>query len=280
LTGVVAQRAAEARAGAVLRASEERLRRTVEAAADGLLVFDAAGRLTLFNAAAERLLGVPQADLVDATAREVAMQLSSAAPPDASGGPAQLAAALVARQAPPPTEVTLRGPDGTQRSVQVSGLVLDADTPPGGLVVNLHEVTADRTLGRERAAHLEGLQAAAQAAAGSPASRRSWPRPSTSSARRVSSASRPGLHRRRAAPSRRSCPRISATSSARCPRTARCVSISGACRAQVWARRSSLSAAPTRSSWCRSPMVAPWLAPCWPVSAGGPSRSAPTRGRI
>ncbi len=168
LTGVVAQRAAEARSGAVLRASEERLRRTVEAAADGLLVFDATGRLTLFNAAAERLLGVPQADLVDATAGEVATQLSGAAPPDASGGSAQLAAALAARQAPPPTEVTLRGPDGTQRRVQVSGLVLDADTPPGGLVVNLHEVTADRALGRERAAHLEGLQAAAQAAAGAP----------------------------------------------------------------------------------------------------------------
>ena len=168
LAGVVAQRAAEARAGAVLRASEERLRRTVEAAADGLRVCDAAGRRTLVTAAAERLLGVPRADLVDATAGEVATQLSTAAHPDASGRPAQLAAALAARQPPPPTEVTLRGSDGTQRSVQVSWLVVDADTPPGGLVVNLHEVTADRALGRERAAHLEGLQAAAQAAAGAP----------------------------------------------------------------------------------------------------------------
>jgi PAS domain S-box-containing protein len=186
LAGVVAQRAADARADAVLSASEERLRRTVEAAADGLLVFDAGGRLTLFNAAAERLLGVPRADLVDATAGEVATQLSTAAHPDASGRPAQLAAALAARQPPPPTEVTLRGSDGTQRSVEVSGRPLDAEGPPGSFVVSLHEVTADRVLARERAAHLEGLQTAAEAAAAAPSAAaageallvqvaRSWP---------------------------------------------------------------------------------------------------------
>jgi len=161
---IAQQRAADARAEAVMRASEERLRRTVEAAADGLLVFDSGGRLTLANAAAERLLGVPRADLLGATYREVAGHVGI----DERNPPAQLAAALAARQPLPPTLVTLRQPDGTQRSVEVSGRPLDANGPLGSLVVNLHEVTAERTLARERAAHLEGLQAAAQVAAAAP----------------------------------------------------------------------------------------------------------------
>ncbi len=164
LAGVVAQRAAEARGDAVLRASEERLRHTVEAAADGILVFDAGGRLTLCNATAELLLGAPRADLLGATYGEVAGRVGI----EVRDAPAQLEAALAARRPLPPTLVTLRGPDGTQRSVQVSGRPLDAAESPGGLVVSLHEVTADRALARERTAHLEGLQAAAQAAAGAP----------------------------------------------------------------------------------------------------------------
>jgi PAS domain S-box-containing protein len=179
---IAQQRAADARAEAVMRASEERLRRTVEAAADGLLVFDAGGRLTLVNAAAERLLGVPQADLLGATYGEVAGHVGI----DVHNPPAELAAALAAQQPLPPTLVALRGPDGTQRSVEVSGRPLDAEGPLGSLVVSLHEVTADRALARERAAHLEGLQAAAQAAAGAPSATaageallaqvaRSWP---------------------------------------------------------------------------------------------------------
>jgi PAS domain S-box-containing protein len=164
LAGALAERAADARADAVLRASEERLRSTVEAAADGLLVFDATGRLSLANTAAERLLGVPQADLLGASYGEVAVHVGI----DVHDPPAQLAAAVAARQPLPPTLVTLSQPDGTQRSVEVSGRPLDADGPLGGLVVSLHEVTADRALARERAAHVEGLQAAAQAAAGAP----------------------------------------------------------------------------------------------------------------
>ncbi len=89
----------------------------MEAAADGLLVFDAGGRLTLVNAAAEQLLGVPQADILGATYGEVAVHVGI----DVRDPPAQLAAALAARQPLPPTLVTLRQPDGTPRSVQVSG---------------------------------------------------------------------------------------------------------------------------------------------------------------
>ena len=288
LAGLAAQRAADARADAVMRASEERLRRTVEAAADGLLVFDAGGRLTLVNAAAERLLGVPRADLLGATYREVAGHVGI----DERNPPAQLAAALAARQPLPPTLVALRQRDGTQRSVEVSGRPLDANGPLGSLVVNLHEVTAERTLARERAAHLEGLQAAAQVAAAAPSASaageallgqvaRTWPVVAAAiylfdgagtQPLAVWSASEAG------GPIPTLVPRISPTSSARWPRRARCAPTSGACRARARARRSSPSAAPAHSSCCRSPMAPPSWAPCWPASAGDPSRSARTRG--
>jgi PAS domain S-box-containing protein len=51
------------RAEEALRTSEERLSRTVETNADGILLLDRAGRITLANAAAERLLGMPRAEL-------------------------------------------------------------------------------------------------------------------------------------------------------------------------------------------------------------------------
>ena len=64
LSGLASRLAAIAverrRAEEALRASEERLARTVETNADGILLVDRAGRVTLANAAAERLLGMPR----------------------------------------------------------------------------------------------------------------------------------------------------------------------------------------------------------------------------
>ncbi len=168
LAGRVAERAAEALADAVREASEARLRDTLEAAADGLLVFDAAGHLTLVNAAAERLLGASRTKLLGATYGEIAAQVGIALHPASREDPAQVAATLAAREALAPALLTLRGPDGTQRSVEVSGQPLQAGGSPADLVYSLHEVTAARVLARDRAAHLAGLQTAAQAAAGAP----------------------------------------------------------------------------------------------------------------
>ncbi len=158
LAAVAQRRAAEERAAEVLLASEDRLRRTIEAAADGILVLDAGGRLTLCNAAAERLLGVSRADLVGSTAGEVA---------------ARSGVALPSRGLPPgpfqaTTDVVLRRPDGTQRRIQVSGRPLDPDLPASGLVVSLHDVSAEHALARERAGQLTELELAAQAAAAAP----------------------------------------------------------------------------------------------------------------
>ncbi len=51
------------RADEAIRTSEERLSRTVETNADGILLLDRGGRVTLANAAAERLLGMPRTEL-------------------------------------------------------------------------------------------------------------------------------------------------------------------------------------------------------------------------
>src|SRR5262249_29053553 len=47
-----------------LRTSEERLSRTVETNADGILILDRAGKISLVNAAAERLLGLARGDML------------------------------------------------------------------------------------------------------------------------------------------------------------------------------------------------------------------------
>src|SRR5262249_56994975 len=47
-----------------LRTSEERLSRTVETNADGILILDRSGRISLANAAAERLTGMARADML------------------------------------------------------------------------------------------------------------------------------------------------------------------------------------------------------------------------
>src|SRR5262249_26834880 len=51
------------RAEEALRSSEERMSRTVETNADGILILDRSGRITLANAAAERLMGMPRAEI-------------------------------------------------------------------------------------------------------------------------------------------------------------------------------------------------------------------------
>ena len=287
LAGVVAERAADARGDAVLR-------RTVEAAADGLLVFDAAGRLGFCNAPAERLLGLPRAELLGATYGALAAQvgLDARGSPD---GPTQRPAAAAGPRAPlPPTLVSLRGPDGTQRTLQVSSRPLDADGSAGGLVFSLHEVTADHALARERSAHLAGLQAAAQAAAGAPSAAaaaeallakvaRIWPVVATA----IYLFDERGTQRLAVWSAPEAGPTIPPLVPTDCAAELRALAAGGPLRTDL-ARlpgtrarepRSSPSAARMRS-WCfRSSTRAPWWAPCWPAIAGGPSRSAPTRRR-
>lgn len=162
------QRAFDARQAEVLRASEERLRRTVDAAADGIIAFDAGRRLTLCNGAAERLLGIPRVSLEGMAWGDIAEAVGLRRPSDSPEVQARIAAALASGRGLPPSEVTIRRTDGTECRLQVSARPLDLDAPDDGLVVNLHEVTAEHALAQQRAVQLAELQAAGQAAAAAP----------------------------------------------------------------------------------------------------------------
>ena len=160
--------AADERAAEERRASEERLRRTVEATADGLLVFDGAGHLTVSNAAAEGLLGMPRAELIGATYADLVARVGLQRPSEAPGARARIEAALASGQVVPPSDLTLHRPDGSECQLQVGLRLLEAGAPSQGLVVTLHEVTAEHALAQQRSVQLVELQAAAQAAAAAP----------------------------------------------------------------------------------------------------------------
>jgi PAS domain S-box-containing protein len=160
------QRALVQRDAELWRASEARLAETLEAAADGILVFDAAQRLVLCNAAAEQLLGQARAELLGRTPDELAERFGVAARPDVAETRERFASALAAGTLPAPREVELAGPGGTRRVLEVRVRPLRAATPDQGLVLSLHEVSAQHALAAARAGQLSDLQAAAQAAAG------------------------------------------------------------------------------------------------------------------
>ncbi len=162
------QRALAQRDADVWRASEARLGETLEAAADGILVFDGAQHLVLCNAAAETLLGAPRATLLGRTPDELAARLGIATRPDVVLAREVLGAAVEAGALPPPREVELQAPDGARRALEVRVRSLRAATPDDGLVLTLHDVTAQHALSARRAAELADLQVAAEAAAGSP----------------------------------------------------------------------------------------------------------------
>ncbi|MGC8635224.1 MAG: EAL domain-containing protein [Candidatus Limnocylindrales bacterium] len=159
----VAQRDAE-----VWQASETRLAETLEAAADGILVFDAAQRLVLCNAAAEQLLGQARAALLGHTPDEIAERLGVDSRPDVAQTRERFGSAIAAGTLPGPREVELAGPGGIRRVLEVRVRPLRAPTPDDGLVLTLHEVSAQHALAAQRAGQLADLQAAAQAAAGAP----------------------------------------------------------------------------------------------------------------
>ena len=61
-----------------LRASEERQARIVETIADGILLVDREGRITQANAAAEKLLGLPRAEITRRTYNDPAWKITTA----------------------------------------------------------------------------------------------------------------------------------------------------------------------------------------------------------
>lgn len=166
LAAVIARRAGDERAQELLRASEARLRATVEGTVDGIIVLDGGGSLVLANAAAERIVGVGRGELLGVSYRELAARLGLDQPELLRGRPE--AGAALATGSAVPIELALERADRTQRHVRLSVGPLDPGAPADGQVVTLRDVTAERAVARERAAHLAELRAVAEVALGAP----------------------------------------------------------------------------------------------------------------
>ena len=153
LAAALDREAAERDAAELVRASEERLRRTIETSADGILILDAATRVVVVNAAAERILGHSRAELAGRTVAEVV---------DVVG------AELLGPDLGPRDEgdVALQRGDGSRVLLQVRVTPLGAAGTSAGTALTLQDVTADRTLALERRTRLEVLEGAVEGAAG------------------------------------------------------------------------------------------------------------------
>ncbi|MBY0527649.1 MAG: PAS domain S-box protein [Gemmataceae bacterium] len=77
LDGVVTDITEQKRAEDALRASEDRLARIVETNADGILIIDCDGRITQANAAAERILALPRAEITRRTYNDPAWRIAT-----------------------------------------------------------------------------------------------------------------------------------------------------------------------------------------------------------
>ena len=175
-------------AGGLRRAEPPDLlaREVLEVVDDGLVVFDGAGRVTLCNAAAERLLGISRRDLLGASFTDLVQATGLGRPGAPPAEQQRLVAAVLSGRTVRPLEVVLRRPDGSERRVQVGLRPLGPESTGRALVISLREMTEEHALSRQHAIQLADLQAAAQAAARAPSASaaaeallaqfaRSWP---------------------------------------------------------------------------------------------------------
>lgn len=152
---------------ALLR-SEERLRRALDAMDDGILVFDGHRQVVLCNAAAERMVGIPRAQLLGALFGDLAVRAGLQRPSANPVAKRRILAAFASGHALPPAEIVLHRPDGSEVRVLVGVRPLHAHRLANGFVVSLRQATCEQPLSQQRVFQLADLQAAAQAAARAP----------------------------------------------------------------------------------------------------------------
>lgn len=134
-----------------LRNSEERLARIVETIADGIAILNSAGRFTFANTAAERVFGIPRAELTHRTYNDPVWKLTTV-----DGRPIpdeDLPFARVMRTGEPVenVEVALERPDGRQIILSHNAAPLrDASGAIVSVVISLSDVTEQRRLERLR----------------------------------------------------------------------------------------------------------------------------------
>jgi PAS domain S-box-containing protein len=162
------RRAAMRRASTAIEASEERLRRTIESSADGIVVLDSQGRVTLLNATVERFIGLDRERLLglslEAALRVAARQLDWANPDDRDA----LEAAIRSGRPSGPRELTLVLQEGRQVTIELRVTPLGGDREQAGAVLNIRDLTAEKALACRREARLEEARVAALVAMAAP----------------------------------------------------------------------------------------------------------------
>ncbi len=162
-------RAAEerARAAATIRSSETRLRAVLEACADGMVVIDRRGTVTLVNAAVERLVLRHRSDIVGRRVEDPVWRMAMPEGTPIVDLGSRFRALIAAEPRDPLGDVVLARSDGTPVVVSVTAVPLGA---PGageeGAVITLRDVTAERSVARSSAARADSLRTAAHRAAG------------------------------------------------------------------------------------------------------------------
>jgi diguanylate cyclase (GGDEF)-like protein len=148
--------AAERAAAAALLDEKERLRVTLHAIGDGVIVTGFGGRITMMNEAAEQLTGCSR-DAALGAEIDAVLQLRRPAPPHAADphAPDQPAdrheaeAGLfsISADAPQASDCTLVRKDGTELAIDASAApIVGQDGGPIGSITVLHDVTESRLL--------------------------------------------------------------------------------------------------------------------------------------
>jgi hypothetical protein len=133
------------RAEEALRTSEERLGRTVETNADAILIFDRAGRITLANAAAERLLALPRGEIIRHSLHDPAWRFSTLDGRPLPDGESAYHQVLASGQPVYHLERSLERSDKTQFIVSINAAPLrDSAGHIVGVVQSISDITESK----------------------------------------------------------------------------------------------------------------------------------------
>ncbi len=138
-----------------LKESESRHRAVIENAAEGMIIYDASGRIVITNSSAERILGRGKDQLIGKSPDTLELD---AVREDGTPWPVEMRPAAVTLQTGEPQSdvvMGLRRPDGslTWLSINVRGLGGSDGQPPGGIVVSFTDITERRSF-EERLTYL------------------------------------------------------------------------------------------------------------------------------
>lgn len=155
-----------ARTLSLLKENEEKLARTIDTMADGLILSDGNGRFTLANAAAEKILGLPAAEIVgrsyDSSAWKVTTVEGEPFPEECSPFRRVLRTGVAVYD----VEQLLQRPDGTLATVSVNAAPLrDAEGRIAGAVASLRDITERKRVEKELASYAAELEEFAYVAA-------------------------------------------------------------------------------------------------------------------